>query len=382
MYWLVFIYIAICALFEIRNKRINRKAFYAIYAVLILMTVLRQGQGSDYYNYMEIYKEVDVISSQSSALALFVMKDPLYALINYAAIQLGIGYKLFSAIISLVIMVLMYGFYKNACHRSAVALFMLYATFYLIYPFSGIRQGLTMAIVLGILYPLLKERKYWKYYTILFIVSFLHQSVLICALFPMIYRLRVKSSILILIGIVCAAIMVLGIDWTRILPLPEVILTRAEDYTIDATSSSTKYLAMIVRIIVVLPIFLVSDKRYRESPELNGVRNILFTGFVVFSMFSFSDLIASRMAIYFRMFEGLFIFLLLFKANLRRLNMQIGGYYFLIACILFTKDIGSFISQGEYRNCNIITYPYLTVFDSNETIMYYRHNLSSADRIE
>lgn len=379
MYWLVFIYIAICALFEIRNKRINRKAFYAIYAVLILMTVLRQGQGTDYYNYMEIYKEVDVISSQS-ALALFVMKDPLFSLINYAAIQLGIGYKLFSAIISLVIMVLMYGFYKNACHRSAVALFMLYATFYLIYPFSGIRQGLTMAIVLGVLYPLLKQHKYWKYYTILIIVSFIHQSILICALLPMIYRLRLKTSSLMLVGIVCAGIMVLGIDWTQALPLPEALSTRAEDYM--EASSGSKYLAMIVRILVILPIFLVSDKRYRENPELAGVRNIIFMGFVVFSMFSFSDLIASRMSIYFRMFEGLFIYLLLFQSKLRKLNMQIGAYYFFIACVLFTKDIGAFMSQGEYRNCNIITYPYLTVFDSNETIMYYRHNLSSADRIE
>lgn len=164
------------------------------------------------------------------------------------------------------------------------------------------------------------------------------------------------------------------------LPLPDMISTRAEEYT--ETSSASKYLAMAVRLLVVMPTFLISDKKYRENTELNGVRNIIFMGFVVFSLFSFSDLIASRMSIYFRMFEGLFIFLLLFTSGLRRLHMQIGVYYFLIASVLFTKDIGAFISQGEYRNCNVITYPYLTIFDDNETIMYYRHNLSSADRIE
>ena len=379
MYWIVFIFIAGCALFEIRNKRVNKSAFYTIFTILVLMTVLRQGQGTDYYNYMEIYKEVGVIAERTP-LALLIMKDPLFSLINYAFIQLGVDYKLFSAIFSFVIMMLLYRFYKTTCHRSAVALFMLYATFYLVYPFSGIRQGLTMAIVLGILYPLLKERRYWKYYTILFITSFIHQSVLICALFPLVYRMRVRSSTLIFIGAICTVVMVLGINWIELLPLPDMISGRAEEYT--EVSSSTKYLAMMVRMLVVFPTFLVSDKKYRENPELNGIRNIIFMGFVVFAMLSFSDLIASRMSIYFRMFEGLFIFLLLFHSGLKRLNMQIGVYYFFIACILFTKDIGAFISQGEYRNCNIITYPYLTVFDDNQTIMYYRHNLSSADRIE
>lgn len=379
MYWLVFIFIAICALFEIRNRRINRTAFFTIYTILVLMTMLRQGQGTDYYNYMEIYKEVGVISEQTP-LALLIMKDPLFSLINYVAIQLGIGYKLFSALFSLAIMLLMYKFYNRSCHQSAVALFMLYATFYLVYPFSGIRQGLTMAIVLGVLYPLLKQRKYWKYYIILFIISFIHQSVLICALFPLVYRFKIKSSILLFVGSICAVIMVLGINWIDMLPLPDMISTRAEEYT--ETSSASKYLAMAVRLLVVMPTFLISDKKYRENTELNGVRNIIFMGFVVFSLFSFSDLIASRMSIYFRMFEGLFIFLLLFTSGLRRLHMQIGVYYFLIASVLFTKDIGAFISQGEYRNCNVITYPYLTIFDDNETIMYYRHNLSSADRIE
>jgi hypothetical protein len=174
--------------------------------------------------------------------------------------------------------------------------------------------------------------------------------------------------------------MVLGINWIELLPLPDMISGRAEEYT--EVSSSTKYLAMMVRMLVVFPTFLVWDMKYRENPELNGIRNIIFMGFVVFAMLSFSDLIASRMSIYFRMFEGLFIFLLLFHSGLKRLNMQIGVYYFFIACILFTKDIGAFISQGEYRNCNIITYPYLTGFDDNQTIMYYRHNLSSAVRIE
>ena len=70
MYWIVFLFIATCALFEIRNKRVNKSTFYLVYAILVLMVVLRQGQGSDYYNYLSIYNEVDSLTSQSSLLSL------------------------------------------------------------------------------------------------------------------------------------------------------------------------------------------------------------------------------------------------------------------------------------------------------------------------
>lgn len=380
MYWLVFLIIAVCALFEIRNRRISRTGFIIIYATLTLMTVLRQGQGSDYYNYMSIYKEVDYITSNSSALALVAMKDPLYAGLNYIAIQCGVSYKLFSAIISFIIMMLMYRFYSKTCSKSAVSLFLLYATFYLIYPFSGVRQGLAMAIVLGVLYPLLRNRQWVKYYLVLLVALLIHQSAIICAVLPFIYRIKLQNSILVLIVGLCSVIMVLGVNWLTMLPLPSTIMNRAEYYIEE--SSSPQLLAMLVRIAAILPIFLVSQKKYSTNPELRGVRNILCVGFIIYSLFSFSDLIASRMAIYFRIFESLFVYQLLYHAKLKKLHMQIGIYYFLIASVLFTKDIGAQIDQGDYKNCNIITYPYLTVFDSEATIMTYRHNLGYSNEID
>lgn len=380
MYWLVFFLIAGCALFEIRNKRINKNMFFIIYTILVLMTTLRQGQGSDYYNYQSIYQEVDYITSHSSPFAIALMKDPLYALFNYLAIQIGISYKWFSAIISFVIMMLMYNFYKTTCNKSMISVFMLYATFYMIYPFSGVRQGLAIAVVLGVMYPLLRQHNWTKFYLVLLVTMFIHQSVIVCAILPFIYRLRIKTSILALITVICSGIMLLSINWLVFLPLPGSIASRAQYYI--AEGSPSPMLSMLVRIIALLPIFLVSYKKYSTNPELLGLRNILFAGFVIYALLSFSDLIASRMAVYFRIFEGLFIYMLLFRTGLRKLNMQIGVYYFIVATVLFTKDIGASINQGEYKHCNIITYPYLTVFDSEAKIMYYRHKLGYADRIE
>lgn len=344
------------------------------------MITLRQGQGQDYYNYLSIYQEIDYITSQTSALALAAMTDPLYATLNYIAIQCGVSYKWFSAIISFVTMMLMYPFFRRVCNGSAVSLFMLYATFYLIYPFSGVRQGLAIAIMLGIMYPLLRDGKILRYYLVMCVAILIHQSAIICAIMPIVYRRRLKTSILAFLAVVCSVVMLLKINWIAILPLPSVIASRTEFYVELGTSAQP--LAMLVRIAALLPIFLLSQKKYNENPELRGVRNLLFAGFMFYSLFSFSDVMASRMAVYFRVFEGFFIYLLLFKSGLRKLNMQLGVYYFLIASVLFTKDIGSFITFGEYKNCNIITYPYLTVFDSDTKILYYRHNLGYADRIE
>ena len=54
MYWLVLILIFILCYLEVRNKKINEKSFYIAYTLLVLMLVLRKGQGTDYYNYNEV----------------------------------------------------------------------------------------------------------------------------------------------------------------------------------------------------------------------------------------------------------------------------------------------------------------------------------------
>lgn len=376
MYWLVLILIFILCYLEVRNKKINEKSFYIAYTLLVLMLVLRKGQGTDYYNYNEVYKEVAYITEQS-IIPIFFYRDPGYAFLNYIAIQLGIPYKWFSAIFSFATMLILYRFFAGICRKSMVPLFFFYSTFFLIYPFSIVRQGFTLAILLGFVYPLLVNGKTKLCILIIIAASLFHQSFLVCLLLIFIYKIKLQTHTLLFLSIPFFIILLSGINILKFIPIAS-IAERAENYFEWGSS----ILAIIVRIVVLIPIFLIPESRYSENNELRGIRNILICGFFIYSLFSFSELISSRLAAYFRVFEGYFILLLLSRAHLRKINYQLFICYALVAFILFTKDINSFIEQGEYENCNILTYPYMTVFNDDNTIMHYRKNLGFADRIE
>ena len=43
-------------------------------------------------------------------------------------------------------------------------------------------------------------------------------------------------------------------------------------------------------------------------------------------------------------------------------------------CELWIKDINGAMEQGGYRNCTIISYPYISIFEGKETLNMYRTN--------
>lgn len=378
MYWLVFLIILLLTILEVKTNKINSNRFYFIYLLLTFMIILRCGQGSDYYNYQEIYKEV-AYYSDISLYSVLLRKDPGYAFINYLAINIGVSYKLFSGIFSLLIMLCFYPFFSKICHKSLIPLFFFYTTLYLVYPFSGIRQGFTIAVLLGILYPFLIQKKYTFYVVGVLLMALIHPSVIICLFIPFIYEVRLSTRKLILIVIPFVLILFGNIDVFSHIPIA-FFQNRVKEYLELVTSAN--YLPKLVRVLVILPVFLIPDRIYKSNLDLLRIRNILIGGFIIYALFSYSDLTSSRLGIYFRAFEGLFFMLLIHHTVLKKINRQILVCMMLFASVFLAKDINGFIEQGKYENCNIFSYPYLTVFDSENTIIYYRKYYGSADRME
>lgn len=376
MYYCVFFIILLLSYLEIHNHKVNKTFFFITYSILTLMIVLRNGQGSDYYNYKYIYDET-VSITQNGVLPLFLYKDPGYFFINYWAYSLGITYEWFAALFSLLTMVVFYPFFSSTCNKSQIPLLFFYSTCFLIYPFSGVRQGFALAVLVSILYPLLRKKKYVRYYIAASLTALIHQSALFCFLLPLIYNLRIKTQQLVPIFIVLLILMFTDFNLFRFLPIKGFLVDRVANYVTDETS--LKYFAKIVRVIVILPIFLIPESVYRNNKQLYGIRNLLFFGFASYALLSFSELTSSRLAVYCRIFEGLFVYLLLFQTSLHKINVQLFAYFTFLCSVLFVKDIGGFIQQGQYVNCNIITYPYFTVFDDSNTILHYRTFFGKGD---
>lgn len=339
------------------------------------MVCLRQGQGQDYYNYYQTYKEVQYYSDRSFLLVI-AMRDPFYALLNWCFIKFHISYQWFVAFFSFTTMALQWPFFKNICKGSSICLFIFYATVVLQYDFNAMRQGMALAIMLGVLFPLLLKKRYTKFYIVCLLSCLIHLSAFICILMPLAQKINFKKKAMVLILLGGAIFILLGGNIISHLPLPEFLSERASSYT---ESSSTKIFAIMVRILLILPLFPIPTKTYKKYERLNLLKNIIILGFIVYSLCSFNDFVASRENMYFRMFEGYFLSMVILNTRLRKTGKILFGYYTVLCFILFAKDISAGISQGHYKNCNILTYPYLNVFDSNQDIRHYRTDFGFVD---
>jgi len=349
MYILLFFVIFISLLVELKTRKIQSGLFYLSYLLMTLIVVFRYGQGTDYFGYMFLYNHVDLTSP-------VYQKDIGFSLLCYWSTNVGMSYVTFSSLFALVTMAIFFPFFNNICKKSMMPVFLFYAYIFLIYPASGIRQGLTLAILLGILYPLLIRKKYIFYYLVLFLGSSIHGSLLICAIIPFIKLINFKKNIAILLFLIATAISLLNINIYSILPFA---LPQNRGVILDG-DDAFNFTGKIFRIIIILIYLSIPVKYYKG--HLLELRNIVFTGYLIYSLLSFIGTVAARIEIYFRAFELLLLYLLLYNTFITKT----AKYYFMLIVlysVLFFKNIKSQIDQGDYVNTNILSYPFISIFN-------------------
>lgn len=368
LYWGIFIFLFLLMIREIINKKIYISSFYISYIILTLLLILRKGQGTDYYNYESIYEGVK--NANSIIEAIFITHGEIgFLASNYISIKLGFTFELFMMAFSFVTMIIYLPFFKNQCNKSIIPLFIFYSTFFLIYAFSAIRQGLAIAIILSYCYPAILKHNFKRFLLFLIIASIFHTATIICILMPFIYKIRIQKPILFILFIFFSIIGLLRFDLLSLVPFVKLAY--------QSESNSNSILALIIRIIALFPIFLISQSRYKKDTELNGLKNLLFAGFAIYCVFSFNDNVSSRLNVFYRVYEGIFIYYLINRTNLKIISKQIAVYYTIISFVIMGSNIRGFIEQGKYRNCNIFTYPYFTLFDSSTYMKEYRTNFGA-----
>lgn len=361
MYYIIFFLIIVSILFEFYSRSKNKMVFNFVYILMTIMVVFRYGQGTDYFGYMYHYYNVDLSS-------IVYQKDIGYSLLIFFSNELGVSFELFSAFFGLLTMALFYPFFKKTCGGSMLPMLIFYAYVLLIFPMSGIRQGFTLALLLGILYPLLVEKKYLYFYVFLILGSFIHLSLIICAIFPILLNFKINKRLYVIVFIVMSVINFLNLNLYIYIPfeLPGnrgIDLASAE----DAVNLSGK----LLRFVIIFILLIIPEKYYSHNSI--KIRNIVFTGYIVYSLLSFVGTVAGRIEIYFRVFEMLLLFLLLYENKIK--NIIIYQYVFvLFYSILFFKNINSQIVQGEYINTSILSYPYVTIFNPDKIEIYRKDN--------
>jgi hypothetical protein len=333
------------------------------------MATLRYGQGSDYFNYIYLFN-----NSADTFEAALRTKDFSYVTreIGFSAISY-VWLKIFrwspetlTAVFSAVSFIFIWLFIKKYSAKPVVSLFFFYCTFYLIYPFSGIRQGVCLSIFVYYLIPLLYNKKYGKYYLLSLLLFTIHFSSIILFIIPMVNLVKkYKPHQVFLVSIILMAVGLVMYQYLfSFFTTLDMIGSRVESYT---AKNSLDILSLLLRIVIFVPIML-TYKLYKRDSIGDLFLKIYILGFFLYLLFMASSLISSRINVFMRYFEVILLvdfMAFFFKKNYHKIAIY--GYVFIIMAVLYVKNIDSFVVQGPYYDqINFYNYPYVSVFNKKK----------------
>lgn len=363
MYYLIFILLLFGSLAEFNHQK-SDKIFNVIYIILSFLLIFRYGQGTDYFNYKSYYDEI-LQSENDIIMAFLIRSDWGYVGLNYIFVLLGISYEYLVMFVSFMTMICFYPFFNNTCNKSITALFAFYCVIFMIYPMSSVRQGLSMGIFYGLMYPLLEKKSYTRYYALGVLAYLFHASSAIFFILPLLNKHTDTSRSLVLF-IASIALILIGSTLITHIPLGPIqdrLLAHA------GADEQNSIMPKLLRFMLVAPLFVL-NKLSRKNKYINDTLNYINIGFFFYALTSFSDLVSGRLWAYFYGFFCLYLSQIIkLRSYLKKIAIV---YYLLFVSFLWFKDINAVIGQGGYVNCNVLTYPYISLFEGDEVLDTYR----------
>lgn len=368
MYHFIFIILLLASTYEFFSESSKKIGIYLFFMLLIFVT-LRYGQGSDYFNYIYLFTNSSEEFERLITNGDFghITTELGFSIISFIWLKLfNLTPESLSALYSAVSFILIWLFIKKYSVKPILSLFIFYCTFYLIYPFSGIRQGLCISIFIYYAIPHLQNKNYLKYYLWCFLLFSIHFSSIILFVLPVVNLL--KNYNLKQVTILSIAALGVGVVLSQLLfsffATLDLIGGKVGSYT---QSSSFDILSLMLRVVIFVPIVLTYHIYERNSIRELFLK-IYILGFLLYLVFMSSALISSRINVYMRYFEIIMLVDVLQYLFLKKTNKVIGyAYIVTLMTFLYVKNINSFIDQGSYySHVNFYNYPYITFFEKDK----------------
>ena len=361
LYLIVFCIIAVCFAVEIilQKRQLSDKIGRGLLiGTLILITTLlsfRYGEGSDYLSYEKIYNGYFEVSSFHGFLDTWrngIISEVGFCFLLWILAMLHVPYTIFLAGLAILEAFLLYRFidrYTKGGFR-CFTLLMLYPSFIFIYEFSAMRQGLSMALFLGVLLPLLEQKKWIPYYIIAALCFLMHRTSLIYLVCPLAILFSTKL-VEILTGIALAG----GIVYTLVRYVTEGRLT---------ISVSSFVLRIGICIVVI-----VSYHHIKAEEHFTWFYRIALGGMAAYFVFAQSPFWAARVSDTVR-FIDVIIIVQFMKCLKKQVLFVVSLLLTLYAGGLLCKNLETRARSGMIDTIHAYNYPYFTIFQKEQVSDY------------
>lgn len=379
MFLLIGLILFIVSFFEIFLNKKNNIFFLLLSIVLIFFLCFRFGQGTDYFGYYWLYEQVGSFTTE--LFNLNVHGEIIWRLVESVFKQFGLSFEMFVFFISFITIVATIKLINNKSPYKVFSLFLLYPTFYLTYYFSGFRQGLVIAIFIGVGLELLIKRKY-LYYSLLFLVmSFIHTSAFLLLLLPFIINIKkiglAKCFSLVFIGFIFITISGLGTH------LYSSIISGIS--VMDFRISFFGLLNRFIMFFIILFLYKKSLSNFNDDEKILEYVNLLWNiyrfGFIIVCFLFFTSTFSQRMTAPLKAVEIILLPILIDKTRLNARKIRKDVFSLVVVCLSILcvetyKNVNSFLVQGGYYSwVTPYNLPFVTIFNKDDIYEYRNTNL-------
>lgn len=355
---------------EFFTKKTPRVYYMFVFGALTLMLCLRYGQGIDYLSYEYVYYGLPEDFHEAMTTTNF-HGELGWRFICFALRWMHVPFEAFVFVISLLQMFFLWRFIEKYCDNRFLALFLSYHTLYLTYFSSLIRQGIVVAVFLGLLLGWAYEKKFKRYFIVLGLCILIHTASAILLLVPFLHlkffkRLWVQ---LILVGLAWAAGLFIASGVASEL-LYDLLPEYVANYFSGAQLSLVASAERIVTYCITVYIYWHYKKIKGEAESvMDYLMCIVSASVAVYGLLCASPLVSSRTAYLLKAAEIAILVCSAFKCNWRKTAVVL--FCLALSGVMTVKNIDSYVELAEYhRHVNTFNYPYVSVFNKEDIIAY------------
>ena len=356
-YLLVGVAVALLA-FAGSNAKWEKISYCISLALLTMFLALRFGQGTDWLAYNYLFEgapstiDFDDIYYTDAFHSEFGWK-----LINNVVKATGLDFVFVSVASSLLEMGMLARFVNRYSPNRALSLLIAFPVVYLTYFFSALRQGIVIAVFLGLMLPWLQSKKYVRYMVFIALASLIHSLALVLVMPLLLSRFGFRSM-----GVVLGVSAIIGVALTP--ALPSVISAADLDYS----GNTISIVAVLYRVIVASLVYFLYKTADPENVgnEIKFLIKVYICGLATYALLMGNDIIASRLASPLLAIEIVLVPMLVKRAKGRSAVMLILCLVLLVS-VMSVKNIDSYIDQGSYSpSVSVLSYPYISVFNMGD----------------
>lgn len=343
-----------------------------VYTVLlILLAAFRYGIGADYFAYQYLYKQIK----------LFVIPEIIFGYekqeVGFRALgslikTFGFSYQMYLAILATITLYFIYRISVEYSKNPMLSMVVYYAFYYFVWTYSGLRQGLAMAVGMYFLLNAIAKNEKKQFYLVSLILFTIHSSSLVLLLmyFMVTYIPWSKKGVLVALGLsILFAFIPMG-DVIHYLSRFTGVFERLSPYMDQAFTLRDLFgFQVIPRLALMGLVLYYYQDLVESSPVMKKMVLIYLMSFAFYFIFQFSELTAARISIYGRILDLILLpNLLALKVPKLEKKVFFVGLIMLLSLYL-VKEVGAMKDQAGLITEQKYLVPYSSIFNKDD--MYY-----------